>query len=235
MRIIINSIPRLFRRRFCRPTRPLPSNKSCLQRLMRQGLSLPPPRQLVFPSALLPSLGLAAVGCLRVPLSPAEPLGLALEPQFFRAFLRMRLRLPIAASEGYCPCTMGSWTVMATMLSCGEDRIKRRSRLWTVLAARAAAADFAPEVEKAGLLPARLPRALFLRGWCRGSGPTIRRYLRASWGPYGLAAFDLAVTNGRLPTQSMTPRSALHMRNASASANGRPVQGAGHSIRALRR
>ena len=38
---------------------------------------------------------------------------------------------------------------------CGGDRIKRRSRLQTVLAARAAAADLSPEVEKAGLLPVR--------------------------------------------------------------------------------
>ena len=91
---------------------------------------------------------------------PAEAFGLTLAPHFYRVLLRMRLRLPVASTEGHCPMCDGiadKFGDHARCCTCGGDRGKRHSRLRTVLAERAAAAGLSPEVEKAGLLPARPP------------------------------------------------------------------------------
>ena len=89
---------------------------------------------------------------------PAEALGLSLDPSFFRVLLRMRLRLPVASSETYCPFCDGvadRFGDHARICPCGGDRCKRHNRLRTLLAERAAAAGLSPEIEKPDLLPAR--------------------------------------------------------------------------------
>ena len=79
-----------------------------------------------------------------------------------------------------------------------RDRGKRHNRLRTVLAERAAAAGLSPEVEKAGLLPARPPE----HGSCEAGGVSGQQGRRPadvylpSWGLHGPAALDLAVTSG---------------------------------------
>ena len=132
---------------------------------------------------------------------PAEALGLWLEPHSFRTLLRLRLRLPVATTEGYCPLCDGvadRFGDHALVCPCGGDRVKRHNRLRSTLAARAEAAGLSPEVEKPGLLPAR-PTEL---GFCEaGTSATAQARRPADvyipqWGLRGPAAFDLAVTSG---------------------------------------
>ena len=89
---------------------------------------------------------------------PSPALGLDLDPAFFRVLLRLRLRIPVASSDGYCPLCDGiadRFGDHARACPCGGDRTKRHNRLRTVLAAKATAAGLSPEVEKMGLLPER--------------------------------------------------------------------------------
>ena len=134
---------------------------------------------------------------------PAEALGLALEPAFFRVLLHLRLRLPVAPSEGYCPFCDGvadRFGDHARVCPCGGDRCKRHNRLRAVLAERAHAAGLSPEIEKPNLLPAR-PAEL---GACEagavgesvGGGRRPADVFVPRWGLHGPAVFDLAVTSG---------------------------------------
>ena len=119
----------------------------------------------------------------------------------FRVLLRLRLRLPVAASEDYCPLCDGvadRFGDHARVCPCGGDRTKRHNRLRAVLAARTSAAALSPEVEKPGLLPAR-PHD---HGCCEAGGSAAIQGRRPAdvwvplWGLHGPAAFDLAVTSG---------------------------------------
>ena len=131
---------------------------------------------------------------------PSEALGLHIQPHLFRVLLRMRLRLPIAASDSFCPLCDGvadRFGDHARACACGGDRVKRHNRLRSVVAARASAAGLSPEVEKPGLLPLR-PDEL---GACE-AGTAAHSNRRPAdvwlpnWGLHGPAALDLAVTSG---------------------------------------
>ena len=127
---------------------------------------------------------------------PAEVLGLALDSQIFRTLLRLRLRVPIASTEGYCPLCDGVADVYgdhARACACGGDRTKRHNRLRSVLAARAASAGLSPEVEKQELLPARPTET----GACEAGAAAATQSRRPAdvWVP-SWGAFDLAVTSG---------------------------------------
>ena len=126
---------------------------------------------------------------------------------FFRVLLRLRLRLPVASSDGFCPLCDGianRFGDHARSCPCGGDRSKRHNRLRSVLAARASAAGLSPEVEKAELLPARPEDS----GACEagaGDHPCCSRTASArrpadvyvpAWGLHGAACFDLAVSSG---------------------------------------
>ena len=131
---------------------------------------------------------------------PSEALGLHLEAPFFRVLLRMRLRLPVASTDGFCPLCDGTadrFGDHARACPCGGDRVKRHNRLRTVVATRAASAGLSPEVEKLGLLPPR-PADLGAceTGSCQPSGRRPADVYLPAWGIRGPAAFDLAVTSG---------------------------------------
>ena len=112
----------------------------------------------------------------------------------------MRLRLPVASADGFCPLCDGTadrYGDHARACPCGGDRTKRHNRLRTVVATKAASAGLSPEIEKEGLLPQRPDE---LGASESGSvAPSGRRpadvYLPA-WGVHGPAALDLAVTSG---------------------------------------
>jgi hypothetical protein len=131
---------------------------------------------------------------------PSPALGLDLDSAFFRVLLRLRLRIPVASSDGYCPLCDGiadRFGDHARACPCGGDRTKRHNRLRTVLAAKATAAGLSPEVEKMGLLPER-PEEL---GASEVGRPSVSQRRPAdvylpNWGAYGLAAMDLAATSG---------------------------------------
>ena len=131
---------------------------------------------------------------------PSPALGLDLDSAFFRVLLRLRLRIPVASSDGYCPLCDGiadRFGDHARACPCGGDRTKRHNRLRTVLAAKATAAGLSPEVEKMGLLPER-PEELRASEVGRPSVSQRRPadvYL-PNWGAYGPAAMDLAATSG---------------------------------------
>ena len=134
---------------------------------------------------------------------PSKALGLHLDAAFFRVLLRMRLRVPVASSDGYCPLCDGiadRFGDHARACPCGGDRTKRHNRLRAVVAARARAAGLSPEVEKQGLLPQRPEEHGASESGSR-CDPSQRRpadvYIPA-WGAYRLAAFDLAATSGML-------------------------------------
>jgi hypothetical protein len=131
---------------------------------------------------------------------PSPALGLDLDSAFFRVLLRLRLRIPVASSDGYCPLCDGiadRFGDHARACPCGGDRTKRHNRLRTVLAAKATAAGLSPEVEKMGLLPER-PEEL---GASEVGRPSVSQRRPAdvylpNWGAYGPAAMDLAATSG---------------------------------------
>ena len=82
----------------------------------------------------------------------------AIAPALFRVLLRLRLRLSIAEADAACPlcdAVTDRFGGHAQSCPCGGDRTKRHNRLRPVLAAKAHAAGFHPEVEKPGLLPPR--------------------------------------------------------------------------------
>ena len=114
----------------------------------------------------------------------------------------MRLRLPVASSEGYCPFCDGvadRFRDHARICPCGGDRCTT-SVLRTLLAERAAAAGLSPEIEKPDLLPAR-PAELGAceAGAAASSSSNGRRpadVFVPNWGLHGPAVFDLAVTSG---------------------------------------
>ena len=63
---------------------------------------------------------------------PCEALGLHIEPHLFRVLLRLRLRLPVASSDGFCPLCDGTadrFGDHARTCPCGGDRCKRHNRL----------------------------------------------------------------------------------------------------------
>ena len=98
---------------------------------------------------------------------PAESMGLHIEPALFRVLLQMRLRMPVAPHDDFCPLCDGiadKFGDHSRACPCGGDRVKRHNRLRTVLAA---AAGLSPEVEKPDLLPPR-PEEL---GACEAGGP----------------------------------------------------------------
>ena len=131
---------------------------------------------------------------------PSKVLGLHLDAAFFRVALRMRLRVPVASTDGYCPLCDGiadRYGDHARACPCGGDRTKRHNRLRGLMAARASAAGLSPEVEKQGLLPHR-PEEL---GASESGRPSVSQRRPAdvylpSWGAHGPAALDLAATSG---------------------------------------
>jgi len=131
---------------------------------------------------------------------PSKVLGLHLDAAFFRVALRMRLRVPVASTDGYCPLCDGiadRYGDHARACPCGGDRTKRHNRLRGLVAARASAAGLSPEVEKQGLLPHR-PEEL---GASESGRPSVSQRRPAdvylpSWGAHGPAALDLAATSG---------------------------------------
>ena len=150
---------------------------------------------------------------------PSEALGLHLEAPFFRVLLRMRLRLPVASTDGFCPLCDGTadrFGDHARACPCGGDRVKRHNRLRTVVATRAASAGLSPEVEKLGLLPPR-PAELGAceTGSCQPSGRRPADVYLPAWGIRGPAAFDLAVTSGL--TSGSVASSALHAGKVAAA------------------
>ena len=162
---------------------------------------------------------------------PAVALGLTLDPSFFRVLLRMRLRLPVASSEGYCPFCDGvadRFGDHARICPCGGDRCKRQNRLRTLLAERAAAAGLSPEIEKPDLLPAR-PAELGAceAGAAASSSSKGRRpadVFVPNWGLRGPAVFDLQLPVGfdvgRPPPQ---PRMAPMLVPLTSSVNARTL------------
>ena len=63
---------------------------------------------------------------------PSKVLGLHLDAAFFRVALRMRLRVPVASTDGYCPLCDGiadRYGDHARACPCGGDRTKRHNRL----------------------------------------------------------------------------------------------------------
>ena len=86
----------------------------------------------------------------------------------------MRLRVPVASSDGYCPLCDGiadRFGDHARACPCGGDRTKRHNRLRAVVAARAMAAGLSPEVEKQGLLASTAGGA-----WASESGRRATRH-----------------------------------------------------------
>ena len=155
---------------------------------------------------------------------PSQALGLHLDAAFFRVLLRMRLRVPVASSDGYCPLCDGiadRFGDHARACPCGGDRTKRHNRLRAVVAARAMAAGLSPEVEKQGLLPQRPEEHGASESGSR-CNPSQRRpadvYIPA-WGAHGPAAFDLAATSGM--RGSVLPASAACGRSAATNYEGR--------------
>ena len=87
---------------------------------------------------------------------PSKVLGLHLDAAFFRVALRMRLRVPVASTDGYCPLCDGiadRYGDHARACPCGGDRTKRHNRLRGLVAARASAAGLSPEMESKGFFP----------------------------------------------------------------------------------
>ena len=131
---------------------------------------------------------------------PSEALGLHVETQQFCLLLRLRLRLPVASQDWFCPfcdAVADSFGDHARLCACGGDRTKRHNRLRNLLASRAAAAGLSPELEKAGLLPQRPVLAGVGedgKRTCNGRRPAD--VWVPAWGLHGPAAFDLAVTCG---------------------------------------
>ncbi|CAE7336972.1 unnamed protein product [Symbiodinium natans] len=136
---------------------------------------------------------------------PSEALGLHVDGPLFRVMVRLRLRLPVAASDAVCPLCDGiadKFGDHARACPCGGDRTKRHNRLRSLLAARAQAAGLSPEVEKPDLLPPRLGEAGCSEDGSRaGNGRRPADVWVPSWGLHGPAAFDLAVTCGMRPGQ----------------------------------
>ena len=109
---------------------------------------------------------------------PCEALGLHIEPHLFRVLLRLRLRLPVASSDGFCPLCDGTadrFGDHARTCPCGGDRCKRHNRLRSVLAAKAGAAGLSPEVEKENLLPARPEKSGGCEAGAAGRQASARR------------------------------------------------------------
>ena len=134
---------------------------------------------------------------------PCDVLGLAIDATAFRVLLRLRLRLPIASSDGYCTMCDGladRFGDHARACTCDGDRVKRHNRLRNLLALRCDAAGLSPELEKPGLLPPRPTDA----GGCE-AGQGVQQGRRPAdvflpmWGLKGPAALDLAVTSGMRP------------------------------------
>eukprot|EP00438_Fugacium_kawagutii_P021855 Skav233024 [mRNA] locus=scaffold909:522290:526210:+ [translate_table: standard] len=160
------------------------------------------------PQAPLPSLlpvtrptGVRSVAGAWLTAFPTEAFGLHINTSLFRVLLRMRLRLPIASSDGFCPLCDGladSYGDHARACPCGGDRGKRHNRLRNLFASKAASAGLSPELEKAGLLPPRPTDS----DACEAGQPAVAAGRRPadvwlpSWGLHGPVAFDFAVTSG---------------------------------------
>ena len=132
---------------------------------------------------------------------PSEALGLHIEPHQFRVLLRLRLRLPVAERECYCPfCDAAAdpFGDHARLCACGGDRVKRHNRVRNLLAARAATAGLSPELEKPGLLPPRPVLAgVGEDGVSRqNSARRPADVWLPAWGLHGPAAFDVAAASG---------------------------------------
>lgn len=133
---------------------------------------------------------------------PADNLGLHINTHLFRVLLRLRLRLPIAPSDGFCPLCDGvadSFGDHAQVCPCGGDRGKRHNRLRNFFAAKLAAAGLSPELEKPGLLPARPEDSGLCEAGVSLNQASARRPADVwvpGWGLHGPAAFDFAVSSG---------------------------------------
>ena len=99
---------------------------------------------------------------------PCEALGLHIEPHLFQVLLRLRLRLPVASSDGFCPLCDGTadrFGDHARTCPCGGDRCKQHNRLRSVLAAKAGAAGLSQRLKKrTSSLPGRKSPGAVKRG-----------------------------------------------------------------------
>ncbi|CAK9016518.1 unnamed protein product [Durusdinium trenchii] len=114
---------------------------------------------------------------------PADNLGLHINTHLFRVLLRLRLRLPIAPSDGFCPLCDGVADSFGTTLEY----------------AHLAAAGLSPELEKPGLLPARPEDSGLCEAGVSLNQASARRPADVwvpGWGLHGPAAFDFAVSSG---------------------------------------
>ena len=90
---------------------------------------------------------------------PSKLFRLDIDSAAFIVLLQRRLRMQIFSDEFFCPLcdeVMDKYADHALICACGGDRAKRHNLCRNDSAHRCAAAGLAPEVEKEGLLEARL-------------------------------------------------------------------------------
>ena len=76
----------------------------------------------------------------------------------FQVALKRRLRVPVFAADGFCPCCgqlSDKWGDHALVCACAGDRTIRHNAIRDVVFEEAAGGGLRPEREKAGLLPER--------------------------------------------------------------------------------
>ena len=129
---------------------------------------------------------------------PSKQLGLQLRANLFCISLQRRLRMAIFDSEFFCPMCdeiMDIFADHAIVCACGGDRTKRHNLLRNQTARFCHSFNLRPEIEKPGLLAARMIEEQL----DADSGQDGRRpadVFLPCWDLGGSAALDFAVING---------------------------------------
>ena len=89
--------------------------------------------------------------------NPVED-GREIEASLFQVALKRRLRVPVFAADGFCPCCgqlSDKWGDHTLVCACAGDRTIRHNAVRDVVFEEAVGGGLRPEREKAGLLPER--------------------------------------------------------------------------------
>ena len=129
---------------------------------------------------------------------PSQTLGLGLHARFFITLLQRWLRMEMFEKEFHCPLCdelMDIYGDHALVCPCGGDRTKRHNLLRNQCARFCRGYNMRPEVEKSGLLSARMDEER-LDGEQLVEGRRPADIFLPSWDLGGNAALDFAVTSG---------------------------------------